>query len=158
MPRQDVPYPGRDNWSWKCKLKEIWDALQGKLHSVNGVEGDGAGNVKIVSTTPARLTVSTNPSLNQIELAAYGDGGTDLRKASVTLAAADWSSNAQTVSVPGLGATEDVIVSADPSSWSDWGAAGIRAVSQAAGSLTFECDTEPTNDVTANLIIGRLST
>lgn len=69
MPREDVPYPGRDNCSIRCKLKEIWDALQGKLHSINGIQGDGAGNVKIVSTTPAALSVNNNPSLNQVELA-----------------------------------------------------------------------------------------
>lgn len=83
---------------------------------------------------------------------------TILRKTTATLAAASWTSNTQTVSVSGLLATEDVLVSPAPASWADWGTAGIRAVSQAAGSLTFECDTEPTNDVTANLIIGRLST
>lgn len=48
MPRQDVPYGGAI-----CRLKEriaeIWDTLNQKLHSINGVEGDGAGDVKIVS-------------------------------------------------------------------------------------------------------------
>ena len=48
MPRQDVPYGGAI-----CRLKEriaeIWDKLGEKLHSINGVEGDGAGDVKIVS-------------------------------------------------------------------------------------------------------------
>lgn len=48
MPRQDVPYGGGI-----CRLKEriaeIWDKLGDKLHSINGVEGDGAGDVKIVS-------------------------------------------------------------------------------------------------------------
>lgn len=48
MPRQDVPYGGAI-----CRLKEriaeIWDKLDQKLHSINGVEGDGAGNVNIVS-------------------------------------------------------------------------------------------------------------
>lgn len=48
MPRQDVPYGGAI-----CRLKEriaeIWDKLDEKLHSINGVEGDGAGNVEIVS-------------------------------------------------------------------------------------------------------------
>ena len=48
MPRQDVPYGGAI-----CRLKEriaeIWDKLDEKLHSINGVEGDGAGNVEIAS-------------------------------------------------------------------------------------------------------------
>lgn len=69
MPREDVPYPGRDNCSIRCKLKEIWDALQGKLHSVNGLTGNGSENVNIVSTTPQTLSVNNNPSLQQVELA-----------------------------------------------------------------------------------------
>lgn len=52
MPRQDVPYGGAI-----CRLKEriaeIWDKLGEKLHSINGVEGDGAGDVKIVSSNAA---------------------------------------------------------------------------------------------------------
>ena len=52
MPRQDVPYGGAI-----CRLKEriaeIWDKLDQKLHSINGVEGDGAGNVEIVSGNDA---------------------------------------------------------------------------------------------------------
>ena len=52
MPRQDVPYGGAI-----CRLKEriaeIWDKLGEKLHSINGVEGDGAGNVEIVSGNDA---------------------------------------------------------------------------------------------------------
>lgn len=40
-----------------CRLKEriaeIWDKLDQKLHSINGVEGDGAGNVEIASGNAA---------------------------------------------------------------------------------------------------------
>ena len=54
MPRQDVPYGGAI-----CRLKEriaeIWDKLDQKLHSINGVEGDGAGNVEIASGNAAVL-------------------------------------------------------------------------------------------------------
>ena len=52
MPRQDVPYGGAI-----CRLKEriaeIWDKLDQKLHSINGVEGDGAGHVEIASGNDA---------------------------------------------------------------------------------------------------------
>ena len=60
MPRQDVPYGGAI-----CRLKEriaeIWDKLDQKLHSINGVEGDGAGNVEIVSGDAA--VVITNDQI-----------------------------------------------------------------------------------------------
>lgn len=66
MPRQDVPYGGAI-----CRLKEriaeIWDKLDQKLHSINGVEGDGAGNVNIVSGDAA-ITVSENQVGHYIEI------------------------------------------------------------------------------------------
>ena len=66
MPRQDVPYGGAI-----CRLKEriaeIWDKLDQKLHSINGVEGDGAGNVDIVSGDAA-ITVSESPTGHYIEI------------------------------------------------------------------------------------------
>ena len=48
MPRKGVPYGG-GICSLKERIAEIWDKLGEKLHSINGVEGDGAGNVQIVS-------------------------------------------------------------------------------------------------------------
>ena len=66
MPRQDVPYGGAI-----CRLKEriaeIWDKLDQKLHSINGVEGDGAGNVDIVSGDAA-ITISNNQVSHFIEI------------------------------------------------------------------------------------------
>ena len=66
MPRQDVPYGGAI-----CRLKEriaeIWDKLGEKLHSINGVEGDAAGNVEIVSGDAA-ITISDDQVNHQIEI------------------------------------------------------------------------------------------
>ena len=67
MARQDVPYGGAI-----CRLKErlaeIWDKLGEKLHSVNGVTGDAAGNVEIVSGDAA-ITISEDQVNHQIEIA-----------------------------------------------------------------------------------------
>jgi len=66
MPRQDVPYGGA-----LCRLKEriaeIWDKLGEKLHSINGVEGDGAGDVKIVSGDAA-ITITDSPAGHYVEI------------------------------------------------------------------------------------------
>ena len=70
MPREGVPYPGREICSIKCKLKEIWNALQGKLHSINGVQGDGQGNVKIVAGSG--IVVNNDAAQNQIEIVNTG--------------------------------------------------------------------------------------
>lgn len=67
MPRQDVPYGGAI-----CRLKEriaeIWDKLGEKLHSINGVEGDGVGNVEIVSGDAAVL-INNDQIGHKIEVA-----------------------------------------------------------------------------------------
>jgi len=64
MPRQDVPYGGAI-----CRLKEriaeIWDKLGEKLHTINGVPGDGDGNVKIVSGSSA-VVINNDPTQNEI--------------------------------------------------------------------------------------------
>lgn len=65
----------------------------------------------------------------------------------VTLAAADWSANTQTVSVTGMTATGIVFVNPDPSDQADYTSAGILCTAQAAGTLTFTCDTTPSNDI-----------
>lgn len=79
MPRQDVPYGGAI-----CRLKEriaeIWDKLGEKLHSVNGVEGDAAGNVKIVSADPA-VVITNNAASHEIEI---GLDSLELPSAAVT--------------------------------------------------------------------------
>ena len=64
MPRQDVPYGGAI-----CRLREriaeIFDKLGEKLHTINGVPGDGDGNVKIVSGSSA-VVISNDPTQNEI--------------------------------------------------------------------------------------------
>lgn len=65
----------------------------------------------------------------------------------ITLTAAGWSSNTQTVNVTGMTATGVVMVSPDPTDQADYTAAGILCTAQAAGSLEFTCTNTPTNDI-----------
>ena len=69
------------------------------------------------------------------------------------LTVAGWSSNTQTVSVTGVTVSNIVIVSPAPASAADYAAANILCVSQATDSLTFQCDTVPTNAITVNVVI-----
>lgn len=66
MPRQDVPYGGAI-----CRLREriaeIFDKLNEKLHSINGVEGDGQGNV-VLRSDSAALTVTDDQLQHEIVL------------------------------------------------------------------------------------------
>lgn len=70
----------------------------------------------------------------------------------VTLAAADWSSNSQTVTVNGVSSSSVVLVAPDPSDTTDYVAAGILCVSQATNSLTFNATTTPISDIDVNVI------
>lgn len=71
----------------------------------------------------------------------------------VTLAAANWSSQSITVNATGVTASNTVIISPDPSDFSDYTAAGIYCSAQGTNSLTFDCDTTPSNDIDVNVVI-----
>ena len=74
---------------------------------------------------------------------------------SVTLRASGWNSNAktQTVNVSGVTATANCIITAAPGSYMVYAEAGVRCTAQGAGTLTFACETVPTADVAANVLI-----
>ena len=70
-----------------------------------------------------------------------------------TLTTNGWSNNTQTVNVTGVTASNDIIVSTAPASKDDYTSAGIFCTAQAAGTLTFTCDTVPTSAITVNVLI-----
>lgn len=74
---------------------------------------------------------------------------------SATLTAAGWDADAktQTVSVAGVTATANCIITAAPDSYMAYAEAGVRCTAQGAGTLTFACETVPTEDVAANVLI-----
>ena len=75
------------------------------------------------------------------------------KTAMVTLAASSWSSNKQTVSVPG--ATADNIVIASPvyASQYAYNLAGVGASAQGANVLTFTAKKTPTATLSVNVLI-----
>ena len=74
---------------------------------------------------------------------------------SVTLTASGWNANTktQTVSVSGVTATVNLIITAAPDSYMAYAKAGVRCTAQGAGTLTFACETVPTANVVANVLI-----
>ena len=70
-----------------------------------------------------------------------------------TLTPSGWSSNAQTVTVSGVTASNTVLVSYAPSDKALWTDADIYCYSQASNSLTFRCTTAPSSNVTVNVMI-----
>ena len=74
---------------------------------------------------------------------------------SVTLRASGWNANTktQTVSVAGVTATANCVITAAPDSYMAYTKAGVRCTAQGAGTLTFACETVPTANVVANVLI-----
>lgn len=71
----------------------------------------------------------------------------------VTLPVSGWANLAQTVSVEGVTADNDVIMSYSKESREAANDAEIYLDAQSEGKLTFVCATAPKNDITVNVMI-----
>jgi hypothetical protein len=72
---------------------------------------------------------------------------------SVTLTTAWWSSSTQSVTATWVTASNTVICSPAPSSISDYSDGWVYCSAQWTDSLTFTCDSTPSNDITVNVVI-----
>ena len=91
-------------------------------------------------------TINNNSILGSGDLSLYST-------ITVTLTTAWWSSSTQTVSATGVTASNTVIVSPNPSDYSDYTDAEIYCSAQGSGTLTFTCGTTPSNDIDVNVVI-----
>ena len=71
----------------------------------------------------------------------------------VTLTTAWWSASTQTVTATWVTASNTVICSPAPSSISDYTSNWVYCSAQSTDSLTFTCDSTPSNDITVNVVI-----
>ncbi len=114
---------------------EIDSGKQAKITAGGILKGDGAGGV----SAAVKGTDYAGPSVG----------------VTATLSASGWDADAktQTVSVAGVTATANLIITAAPDSYMAYAEAGVRCTAQGAGTLTFACETVPTADVAANVLI-----
>lgn len=97
------------------------------------------------------ITINDNP---EFEVEAYantanGQAISDMQTTVsplLTLSASGWSNNAQTVTYAHNTSKRNVI-DVEPASIKAWTAAGILATSETTSTITFECDTVPTADL-----------
>lgn len=108
---------------------------QAKITASGLLKGDGAGGV----SAAAKGTDYAAPSSG----------------VAAALTAAGWDADAktQTVSVAGVTADTNLIITAAPDSYIAYAEAGVRCTAQGAGTLTFACETVPSEDLTANVLI-----
>ena len=75
----------------------------------------------------------------------------------VTLTSAGWSSNQQTVTVQGVLEDESKqaiqIAPKNKADADNWISGGLWCTAQGANSLTFTCDTKPTQDIQLNIVL-----
>lgn len=72
----------------------------------------------------------------------------------VTLPVSGWSTaKTQTVTASGVTAADHLVVTAAPASFVPYTQAGVRCSEQAAGTLTFLCETIPTVELTAQVLV-----
>lgn len=123
-------------------------ASGGGVLSVNGKTPNDSGTVTLVA---GDINTSSGDS---VETALNNKAGKSTG-VSVTLQASGWDAGAktQTVSVAGVTATANLIITAAPDSYMAYAEAGVRCTAQGAGTLTFACETVPTADVAANVLI-----
>lgn len=110
-------------------------------------------NLKINELTEAQFDVAVQGGIigeNEISIITDADTTESL---TVTLAAANWVNDSQTVTATGVTATNTVIVAPYPTDAEDYAAAGVLCVAQGAGTLTFSCTTTPVNDLQVNVVI-----
>lgn len=141
-------------WSfYKNQTGKVNDGvLCGKI-TINGWEG----RAKLESGS-TMVTSQLTENSNAIATTAFVHGlvdGLKPKQVSVTLSASGWnsSSKTQTVSVAGVTASANCIITAAPDSYMAYAEAGVRCTAQGAGTLTFACETVPTADMAANVLI-----
>ena len=108
---------------------------QAKITASGLLKGDGAGGV----SAAVKGTDYAGPSSG----------------VSATLSASGWDADAktQTVSVAGVTATANLIITPAPDSYLAYCAGMVRCTSQNTGTLVFTAEETPTDDLTVNVLI-----
>lgn len=121
-----------------------WDNVKTTLNnhteSIGTIESSLStveGTVSTIEGEVASLSVDKNDKLNAV---------------TVTLTVAGWVSNTQTVSASNVKADNIVWVSPAPASFDAYGKAGIRAIAQADGTITFTCTKIPAVEMTVEVV------
>lgn len=121
-----------------------------------GIPGEQgpAGPNEITTDTATTLNGLLKGNGSTVQAAQAGtDYATPSQGITVTLPAAGWSDNMQTVSVQGATATNVKVVSPAYASVDEYAACGVKAAAEGEGTITFACTTVPENDLSVNVVI-----
>lgn len=111
---------------------------------------------KIVSAM--NLTGIIKADGSDFSAATEGTDYTHFKGKIVTLSAAGWSDNQQTVSIPGVTSDDSyaVIAAPDQDSIDAWSESGCKVSAQGTNTVTFVCESVPSEDLTINVVHGEV--
>ena len=122
----------------------------------------GAVNARVYPSGESESTITEHNNMQPYAVVtkiikavpdAPASGGIDLSTTTVSLGTTGWSNNSKTVNVTGVTSSNTVIISPAPADSDAWAEADIICTAQGSGTLTFGCDTVPSTDITANVLI-----
>lgn len=150
----------------KDHLNKVIGILNSMLGSDGGVLNGGnlAGPLNMNGfrlfglSDPAETGDAVNKAYFDSTLEKLIKSGTEFinskkKAVTVTLPAAGWAENAQSVNVEGVTAGNTILVGYSPDSFESYSGAGIRCTGQGAGTLSFVCESTPDADVNVNVVI-----
>ena len=138
--------------------ENYWMSASNGIESIS-ITSPALGKASITITLSDGSQTSTT-----IDTAAIGTGavtkemladGATYTAYTVTLTAAGWSGNGQSVSAAGVTANNTVITGPTPASLKAYGEYGIYCSGQGAGTLSFICESAPDTDLTVNVFLPK---
>lgn len=120
-----------------------WDTLKGYV----GTPQDAASSSGSLYARVAELV--SDVTANTADIAMKQD---DLSPVVVALTVEGWVDNQQTQACANVTADNIVWVSPVPASFDAYAEAGIRAIAQGAGTITFQCTTVPTVEIQVQVV------
>lgn len=131
--------------------QEIEDLLNKASKLDNILQDISTVEEKVSALETDTSSISDNVRVINEELPNKANKSTSV---TVTLAASSWSDNTQTVTVTGVTAANNVVVSpSGRDSTETWADGEVLCTSQGSNTLTFTCTTTPTADITVSVVI-----
>lgn len=132
--------------------EQITGTYTAPVTSVNGQTGDVVVKSAYAAAQDGGYT-GTETAFNTA-LADVENKAAKAAAKSVTLTASGWGSNKyQSLTVPGVQADSNIIITAAPGSYIAYAEAGVRCAGQANYTLAFKCEEIPTADLVVNVLI-----
>lgn len=142
-------YPGSSN------LLEIFNKIKSTFADKSHTHGNITADGKVGTEADKLLTTGTDGIITTKSQSDLADllNIVSTQGTPTTLPASGWTNKSITVSVAGVSASSNIIVSPDPTCFSDYTSSVIHCTGQTTGYLTFVCATTPSTDIVVNVLV-----